>query len=1302
MRTFYRILTALLFVLTATCPTRVSAQYAIEKELGSKALGLFQFSEPRSVVSNSDGYFYVGDQTSVYKMSATGEVVTQWKHPYQFIQDLALDHDQNIIVATNNRVYRLTSELSLINEFGISDEADGQNAEILNIATDSNNNIYILDRIWGIAPSQGVYSVKVYSASGIFQNKPITVDGGYYTSGDDYLFTQINNIAVGGNNIVLSTFSYANGMDNIALLKSYSLTGTFQNDIGSRTPGVDQFYSPLGMAFDNDGNILISESYKLYKFSISGLFIFATQINGNSSYFSYPIDLAVEPDGNILMADIGNEKMIERFTSTGQSLAKFGRGDGEGQFKRPRDAARDSHGNIYILDSENFRVQKFDPSGNFLLQFGSRGGEYGFLNPNKLEIDNNDNVYILDNPKIFKYDTDGNLILSFGNNVNEDGRYIYPIDMETDSENNLYVLTTDYQSISYVEKFNNNGQSVLKFGNPGQDDGQLSFSIYTLAVDNRGDIYINDFSQSSGGYRLQQFSNSGTFIKKLPVTDYLQDIEVDKYNNLYWSGYNSIYRITSSGTSYPIYTGGGENLFLNAGFHIDATTQTLIITDQSNNKVIKLSCSLPKPLFSVAPALAGLPTSFTDESTNIAPEATYLWDYGDGASSETKGNTQHIYEASNAYTATLTIDQVCLSSFSKTFNLRPTQSASNISFSDVTNKSMTITFKPGNGEKRVVLMAEESASLAPVAIMDGTELSGNSAFALATEYQTGWRVVYAGSDSTLEVTDLNGDVNYHVTVIEYSGDVTETQYLNDGAPVATQKTLPDVMAPTIAASNITFTAVSYSTMQVNFVKGNGEQRLVVMKEGSVPSFTPANDSFHTGLLENGDSVVYNGSGSSINLSDLLPGATYYIKIFEFNTDSTYTRYLIDGAPSASQRTVPDVLAPTVSASSMSFSSITPTSMKLNFSVGNGEQRLIIMKSGSQPSFIPADNAFYSGTVNVDETVMYNGSGTSLALSDLQPGTTYYLKVFEFNTDSTRTRYLTSTAHTGFQQTPQLPAVYLTIPTDGAVNQNANELKVAANKLDKVKTYTIELSTSSDFGSGVLSKSGVRNQTFSGLSYNTTYFARVKTDLSPFYGKVTSFTTAPPQYFAYVVSPADGAKDVSTSVTVSSNPLPEATSYTIELNTSSNFDGVSNVKTAASPNILFAGLNKRTTYYARVFTNLAQGLWGKSTSFTTGSLNKLNPVARDSENTEGAELTSEVFAVDILENPFKQRLTVTIKTPVEEEAALRLSDMTGKIIFQSSEKTNRAIEIDRPMVQGVYLIHVRTVSGTKIVRVVKVD
>lgn len=1004
------------------------------------------------------------------------------------------------------------------------------------------------------------------------------------------------------------------------------------------------------------------------------------------------------------MADIGNEKIIERFTSIGQSLAKFGRGDGEGQFKRPRDTARDSHGNIYILDSENFRVQKFDAAGNFLLQFGSRGGEYGFLNPNKLEIDKNDNVFILDNPKIFKYDTIGNLILSFGNYVNEDGRYIFPIDMEIDSENNLYVLTTDYQNTSYVEKFNNNGQSISKFGNPGQDDGQLSFNIYALAVDNRGDIYINDFSQSSGGYRLQQFSNSGSFIKKLPVTDYLQDIEVDKYNNLYWSGYNSIYRIMSSGTSYPIYTGGGENLFLNAGFHIDATTQTLIITDQSNNKVIKVSCSLPKPLFSVSPGLAGAPTSFTDESTNIAPSATYLWDYGDGASSDVIGNTQHSYEVSNEYKAILTIDQACLSSFSKTISLfnSPTQSSSNIFFSDVTNNTMTISFKPGNGEKRVVLMAEESTFIVPVSIMDGTELSGNLNFGLATEYQTGWRVVYAGSDSTIAVTGLRGDMNYRVTIIEYNGAVTETHHLNEGASVATQKTLPDVLAPTIATSNITFSDISYSSMQVAFVKGNGEQRLVILKEGSAPAFTPTNDSFYTGSLENGESVVYNGSGSSVNLSDLLPGATYYVKVFEFNTDSTYTRYLIDGAPSASQRTVPDVLAPTVSASGINFSSITPTSMKLNFTAGNGEQRLIIMKSGSQPSFIPADNAFYSGTVSAGETVMYNGSGNSLDLTNLQPGATYYLKVFEFNTDSTRTRYLTSTAPAGVQQAPQLPSVYLTAPTDGAINQNANELKVAANKLDKVKTYTIELSTSSDFGSGVLSKSGVRNQSFSGLSYNTKYFARVKTDLSPFYGKVTSFTTAPPQYFAYVISPADGAKDVSTSITVSSNPIPEAISYTIELNTSSNFDGVSTVKTATSPNILFAGLNKRTTYYARVFTNLSLGFWGKTTSFTTGNMTKSNLAARDSENTQDDELTTEVFAVEILENPFRQRLTLTIKTPGEEEAALKLSDMTGKVIFQSAEKTNRTIEIERPIVQGVYIVHVRTASGSKVVRVVKVD
>ena len=448
--------------------------------------------------------------------------------------------------------------------------------------------------------------------------------------------------------------------------------------------------------------------------------------------------------------------------------------------------------------------------------------------------------------------------------------------------------------------------------------------------------------------------------------------------------------------------------------------------------------------------------------------------------------------------------------------------------------------------------------------------------------------------------------------------------------------------------------------------------------------------------------MYNGSGSSISLSNLLSGKTYYLKVVEFNTDSTYTLYLIDGAPSASQRTKPEVLAPTVSASGLNFTSITPTSLKLNFTAGNGEQRLIIMKSGTKPSFKPTDNAFYSGTVSPGETVVYNGSANSFDVSNLQPGGIYYLKVFEFNTDSTRTRYLTSTAPTGGRQTLRLPVVYLITPADGDINQKPNGLKTTGKKLENAATYTIELSTSSDFSADVFSKAGVRYQTFSGLSYDTKYFARVKTDLSPFYGKVTSFTTGPPEYFAYVVSPADGAKDVYTSVMVSSNPLPEATSYTIELNTSSNFDGNSIVKTTTSPSISFTGLNKRTTYYAWVFTNLAQGLWGKSTSFTTGNHTKSNLAARDSESTDEDELQSDPFTVEILENPFKQRLTLTIKTPAEEEATLKFSDMTGKIILQSSEKTNRTIEIEKPIVQGVYLIHVQTPSGSKILRVVKID
>ena len=52
---------------------------------------------------------------------------------------------------------------------------------------------------------------------------------------------------------------------------------------------------------------------------------------------------------------------------------------------------------MYVVDSENHRIQKFDNNGNFITKWGSRGTGDGQFNwATYIAIDSSDNVYIPD------------------------------------------------------------------------------------------------------------------------------------------------------------------------------------------------------------------------------------------------------------------------------------------------------------------------------------------------------------------------------------------------------------------------------------------------------------------------------------------------------------------------------------------------------------------------------------------------------------------------------------------------------------------------------------------------------------------------------------------------------------------------------------------------------------------------------------------------------------------------------------------------------------------------------------------
>jgi DNA-binding beta-propeller fold protein YncE len=83
-----------------------------------------------------------------------------------------------------------------------------------------------------------------------------------------------------------------------------------------------------------------------------------------SGQFESPVVLDTDADGNLYAADSGNNR-LQKFapdggTPLGAPLWTTGIfGDGNGQFSFPIDVTIDPTGNIYVADMNNHRIQKF-------------------------------------------------------------------------------------------------------------------------------------------------------------------------------------------------------------------------------------------------------------------------------------------------------------------------------------------------------------------------------------------------------------------------------------------------------------------------------------------------------------------------------------------------------------------------------------------------------------------------------------------------------------------------------------------------------------------------------------------------------------------------------------------------------------------------------------------------------------------------------------------------------------------------------------------------------------------------------
>jgi uncharacterized protein (TIGR03663 family) len=184
-------------------------------------------------------------------------------------------------------------------------------------------------------------------------------------------------------------------------------------------------------------------------------------------------------------------------------------GDGPGQFAEPRGVAVDPSGNLYVADTKNSRIEVFDANGAFLRAFGTRGSADGQLNePCGVAIGPGGEVFVADtwNHRVARFGPAGEWR---GFWVDPERGFFGPRGLVV-SGGSLYVTDTGNKRVVRFDL--SNGSVSARWGAAGSGPGQFVEPV-GIAADPSGRVYVAD----TGNHRVQVFDAEGKPLRQFPV-----------------------------------------------------------------------------------------------------------------------------------------------------------------------------------------------------------------------------------------------------------------------------------------------------------------------------------------------------------------------------------------------------------------------------------------------------------------------------------------------------------------------------------------------------------------------------------------------------------------------------------------------------------------------------------------------------------------------------------------------------------------------------------------------------------------
>jgi uncharacterized protein (TIGR03663 family) len=268
-------------------------------------------------------------------------------------------------------------------------------------------------------------------------------------------------------------------------------------------------------------------------------------------------------------------------------------GVGPGQFNHPRGVAVGPGSEVYVVDSDNFRVQVFDASGAFLREWGSQCnladghgcvdpdgagplayGDGQFQEPWGIAVDGEGRVYVADtwNHRVQVFDASGAFLAKWGRFGQVDGAvggeafFWGPRDVAVDEAGRVFVTDTGNKRVMV---FDADGRFLHQWGGGGVIPGSFEEPV-GLALDAEGNLYVAD----TWNGRVQVFDGDYVFLREWPVEAWYGESVVNK-PFLAVDGQGRVYVTDPEGYRVIVFDGAGELVATFGLYGLDTGSFTL-------------------------------------------------------------------------------------------------------------------------------------------------------------------------------------------------------------------------------------------------------------------------------------------------------------------------------------------------------------------------------------------------------------------------------------------------------------------------------------------------------------------------------------------------------------------------------------------------------------------------------------------------------------------------------------------------------------------------------------------------------